>query len=417
MIEKITLDNGLTVVLERMQNVGSASVGIFVKSGSLHETKEELGIAHFIEHMLFKGTETRSARQIAEEFDDIGGQVNAFTSKELTCFYAKVLGYSLPKAILILSDMLTHSKFDPANIKTERNVVREELSMYEDSPEDLVCDSLLEKVWSGSKLAYNILGTAGSIRSFNREMALGYMRRNYTPSNMVVSIAGSFERDEVLAALRGALGFDCPPPPVREEYEVHYEPSLVVRKKDIEQNHLCLGVPGLPLGHPKRFELAVLSNILGEGMSSRLFQRLREEMGLVYTVYTFLANHEKAGFFGIYSAQTAEAESQAIELIRGELESVARDGVTDEEVRRAKELLKTNIVMGYESSFNRMNRNARDEIFRGRFVKAKEITALIDAVDTAAVSERAGALFEPDKFSLGVVGRTRPREEYRRELA
>ncbi len=161
----------------------------------------------------------------------------------------------------------------------------------------------------------------------------------------------------------------------------------------------------------------MLSNILGEGMSSRLFQRLREEMGLVYTVYTFLANHEKAGFFGIYSAQTAEAESQAIELIRGELESVARDGVTDEEVRRAKELLKTNIVMGYESSFNRMNRNARDEIFRGRFVKAKEITALIDAVDTAAVSERAGALFEPDKFSLGVVGRTRPREEYRRELA
>ena len=291
MVEITKLSNGITVLLENIDFYSSASVGIYVNTGSRHELPHEAGISHFIEHMLFKGTKTRSANDIARQFDRIGGQANAYTSKENTVFYAKTMSCHAVEALDILTDMVMNSKFAKKDIKNEQGVVCEEINMVEDSPDDLVVDRLVESVWGTLGLGGPILGTAEAVNSFDKAAICEYMDRRYTTGNLIVSVAGSFDRSAVMEKLEETLGKIPPSTGEMLDTSPIYTKSVSLREKDIEQNHVCFAFPAYGRGDPRMRALLVFNSILGDGMSSRLFQRLREELGLVYTVSSFISAH------------------------------------------------------------------------------------------------------------------------------
>ncbi len=407
MVEIISLENGATLLLEQIEGFQSASVGFFVEAGSRYETKEEAGISHFVEHMLFKGTQSRTGADIAREFDRMGGQVNAYTSKEVTCFYAKTLDYHAQQAVELLADMLLHPRLDETDLNTERGVVLEEINMVEDSPDDLVVERLFEATWGAPGLGSPILGTQQTVSSFSPAVLRDYMARAYGAGNIVVSVAGRFDRDRMVKLLRGLLE-PLPASPRRGEAPLPlFTPAIVTKDKDIEQNHLCYGFPGYGVTDRRATALSIVSHILGDGMSSRLFQRLREQLGLVYTVSTFLSSHKGCGLLVLYSAQQAESEARAMEAIEEEIALLLRDGATDEELSRSKELLKTGVVMSFESSASRMSFNAREFMRRG-FVRAMDdLLEAVDRVDHALLHEVVQETFDESRRSLSVVGRLR----------
>ena len=409
MVEIISLQNGATLLLEQIEGFQSASVGFFVQAGSRYETPEQAGISHFVEHMLFKGTDTRTGADIAREFDCMGGQVNAYTSKEVTCFYAKTLDYHAGQAVELLGDMLLHPRLDTGDMNTERGVVLEEIHMVEDSPDDLVVERLFEAAWGTPGLGSPILGTKQTVSSFSPEDLRAYMGEAYCAGNIVVSVAGRFDRERMVALLRGLLEPLPPSPCRREAPSPVFVPGLVTKEKDIEQNHLCYGFAGYGVTDSRATALSIVSHILGDGMSSRLFQRLREQLGLVYTVSTFLSSHQGCGMFCLYSAQQAESEAQAMEAIEQEVSALREKGVTDEELSRAKELLKTGLVMGFESSASRMSFNAREFIRRGFVRSVDELLQAVDRVDHASIGEVVQETFAPGRRCLSVVGRLSPK--------
>lgn len=411
-VEIATLGNGLVVLLEQIELYQSACIGVFVNTGSRHERPDQAGLSHFIEHMLFKGTDTRSAGDIAREFDLIGGQFNAYTAKEMTCFYAKTLDYHLLKGIDLLSDMLLHSRLDPRDIEVEQGVVCEEINMVEDSPDDLVVERLIEHVWGSTGLGGPILGTAESVNSFDADAIRAYMAEGYTAGTFVISIAGKFDREAVLEQLERGFGALPPAPGRPAQQPALYRPAVALRHKDIEQVHLCFAFEGYGVENPHSRALSVLSNVLGEGMSSRLFQRLREQLGLVYTVYSFMAGHAGCGLFGIYSAQQPGKEEQAAAAVLEELRLLKEGGVEQEELLRAKELLKTGLVMGFESSHSRMSFNAREYLRYGKIRTAADLLREIDAVDNLLVRTVIDEVLQGGKLSLSVVGRLREESFY-----
>ena len=407
MVEIIRLPNNATLLLEQIDFFQSAAVGFFVEAGSRFETPAQAGISHFIEHMLFKGTETRTGAEIARAFDRIGGQVNAYTAKEMTCFYAKTLHTHLPEAIELLTDMLLHPRMDEKDIDTERGVILEEINMVEDSPDDLVVERLFEAVWGRPGLGSPILGDEATVSAFAAEDLRQYMAANYLGGNLIVSVAGKFDRDATVAQLTDLLA-ELPKTERRQAAEVPaYRPTLVTKEKDIEQNHLCYGFPAYGVTDPKATALSVVSAILGEGMSSRLFQHLREQLGLVYSVTSFQSAHRGCGLFSIYTAQQAENEGRAREAVEKELELLRREGITEEELFRARESIKTGLVMGFENSSSRMSFNARDYLRRGRVREAEELLAAVDAVDVEAARRVIAEVFDPARQALSVVGRIR----------
>ena len=406
-IEIITLGNGLVVILEQIPLYQSACVGLFVDTGSRHERADQAGLSHFIEHMLFKGTSTRSAADIAREFDLIGGQFNAYTAKELTCFYAKTLDYHILKAIDLLGDMFLNPRLDARDIEIEQGVVQEEINMVEDSPDDLVVERLIEEIWGTLGLGGPILGTAESVASFDADAIRAYMKEGYTPGTLVISVAGRFDRDAVLEQLERLFG-GLPSAPRRTVQEPPlYRPAVALRQKEIEQVHLCFGFEGYGVEHPRSRALSVLSSVLGEGMSSRLFQRLREQLGLVYTVYSFLSAHAGCGLLGIYSAQQPGKEEQAAAAVLEELRLLKEGGVEEEELLRSKEMLKTGLVMSFENSHARMSFNAREYIRYGKIRTPEDLLREIDAVDNPMLREVIDEVLRGDKLSLSVVGRLR----------
>ncbi|MBQ5999935.1 MAG: insulinase family protein [Clostridia bacterium] len=407
MVEIIRLENNATLVLEQIEGFQSVSVGFFVEAGSRYETLEQAGISHYVEHMLFKGTETRTAAEIARAFDRMGGQVNAYTSKEITCFYAKTLDYHAEQAMQILGEMLLRPKLDEGDMNTERGVILEEINMVEDSPDDLVVERLLEAVWGKPGLGSPILGVEETVSSFQAQDLRWYMKEQYGAGNIVVSVAGRFDREVIVACLRELLG-PLPATPRRGESPAPvYRPCVVAKEKDIEQNHLCYGFPAYGVTDRRATALSLVSHVLGDGMSSRLFQRLREQLGLVYTVSTFVSSHRGCGVFSLYAAQQAESEEQAMETIGEELALLRRDGVTEEELARAKELMKTGVVMSFESSAARMSFNARDYLRHGRIRTADELLRSIDEVNETKLQEVIEETFDEKNRSLSVVGRLR----------
>ena len=411
MVQIETLPNGVRLVTEHINTVRSAALGIWVGGGSREESDAESGAAHFIEHMLFKGTAHRSAQDIARETDAIGGQMNAFTTKECTCFYGRVLDDHLDQALDILFDMVYHSSFTQEAVETERGVIFEEIDMYEDTPDDLCAEKLAAQVFQGNPLARPILGAKDTLATMTGESLRDYHRRHYQGHNTVVALAGSFS-PKILDDLRRRFAV-LPAGSPRPLTPAVYTPGFVATAKPIEQNHLTLAFPGLDYNSPRRFALQLLSSILGGGVSSRLFQTVREQQGLCYSVYSYGAGHADTGLFCIYTALNRETETKALATIRQVVDQLRREGPTDEELSRAREQSKANVMMGLESTQSRMSHAGRSLLFSGEILTPEQIIAAYDAVTRADVIALAQDLFRWDQVSLSAVGQVRTAEEYR----
>lgn len=414
MYQQMTLPNGVRILTERVPGLRSAAIGVWVASGSRHETAAQNGAAHFIEHMVFKGTSTQTAGQLAQRMDAIGGQVNAFTTKECTCFYARVLDSHLPEALDLLCSMLFDSAFRQEDVETERGVILEEIGMYRDTPDDLCSERLSAAIYKGTPLARPILGTPATLKKMTGAWLRDYMAGHYLPGDMVVSLAGSFD-DRVVEDIQerfsplsgGAL--DRPK-------AVEYRSAFTTKKKAIEQNHLIVAFPALPAGSPRRFAAQLLSSILGGGMSSRLFQEVREKRGLCYSIYSYGASYAETGSFAIYTALGRETERQALETIRAAVGEFAEHGVTQEELDRAREQSKAGVLMGLESTTARMNHMARSVLAGNAILTPDEIIAAYDAVTREDVRALAEEMFDFGRVSLSAVGRVSPEEAYREML-
>lgn len=405
MFKKTLLDNGIRVVAEKIPSVRSVSIGMWIAIGSRDEREDEHGISHFLEHMFFKGTERRSAKEIALEIDAIGGELNAFTSRETTTFYAKVLDEHLAKAVEILSDNFHHSRFDPREIGKEKQVVMEEIRMVEDDPEDLVHDLYTAQMWRGNPLGRTILGTTGTIGALSREKIIGFLRRNYHPSSIVLSVAGHFDHDRLIKRLDAAFGS------YRQEGEslrIRETPSgqaaLVLKKRRLEQVHLCFGTRGLPQNHPDRYALTVLNSVIGGSVSSRLFQEIRERRGLAYSIYSDLSSFEDAGLFTVYAAASRKSASQVTSLIAREFRKIREKGIGPEELKKAKNQIKGSVMLAMESTSARMSKLAREEIYFGRNFSLEEIIAEVERVSVGQVIRLAQEVFDPRAYSLVALG-------------
>lgn len=351
-----TLENGVRVIAEKFDTVQSVSIGFFFKTGVLYEPDEMQGVSHFIEHMMFKGTARRSARQIAREFDRIGGYLNAFTAKDYCCFYARVVKDHIEVAIDTLADMLTDSQFDPDEFERERRVILEEIKMYEDSPDEMIHELLGQNLWKNSRLGNPILGTGETVAEMPRDRVVEIFRRQYLTGNLAVCVAGNFDWDlltrTLTEKLSGMRSGDLPAP--EHIPEARYASSVF--QKDIEQVHLTLGTVGIPFGDPRRFALTVLNAAFGGGMSSRLFQEIREKRGMAYTVYSYHTSFKSTGLFGIYAGTSMQHLGEVLDLFHQELVKVAQEGLSEVELEETKEQLKGNMLIALESTTNRMNR-------------------------------------------------------------
>ena len=407
MFDQITLPNGLRVVGERLTHVRSCTVGVWVKVGSMNERDEENGLSHFIEHMVFKGTQNRSARDIAEEMDMVDGQLNAFTSKECTCYYAKVIDEDLPLAVDILSDLALRPVFDEKELNKERGVVLEEIAMVEDTPEDLVHELLCDAQFSGS-LRYPILGSNERLRAYSRDDMLAYWRRHYVPKNMVLAIAGNYDWDAFLQLV--AKYFDEFPNKDGAEAPFvaqHFVDGRKARDKDTEQLHICMGFPGVASDSDELYALAVFNNALGGGMSSRLFQRIREELGMAYSVYTYSSAYQGMGVFNVYAGTTPENGETVIREMQEQYRLYLEKGIDDKEFRSAKAQLRGGFVLGLESSSGRMQSLGRGLLLLDRIRTPEETLAKIDAVTMESAMEIAQRVLSA-RPSAAIVGKNAP---------
>ncbi|WP_370813238.1 M16 family metallopeptidase [Butyricicoccus pullicaecorum] len=411
MYQKITLRNGVRVVAERIDHVRSAAIGVWIGNGSRFESAEQNGISHFIEHMIFKGTEKRTARHIASMMDAMGGQSNAFTTKDCTCYYMKVLDTHLHTAAELLADMFLCSSFADEDIELERGVVLEEIDMYEDTPEDVATEKLFEACYEGTALGRPILGTEETLARMDSKALHDYVRKNYHPEDTVVALSGSFSDADLdyICELFGEMQGSG-----RNQIEpAHYQPRVVIRSKEIEQNHLCLGFPGLPLLDDKRYAYQLMNAIIGGGMSSRLFQTVRERNGMCYSIYSFPSSHVDTGMFSIYVGLGQEDEAKAAKLICNVLRDFCAEGPTREELSRCREQLKSNLLMGLESTNARMHHLGRYELFTDHVVSSDELVAAYDAVTADQVRALANEVFRFDQASICAVGNTRDEAYYR----
>ena len=415
MYRSITLPNGARILTQRIPGVRSAALGFFVGAGSRHEKAAENGAAHFIEHMSFKGTASRSAGDLAREMDAIGGQVNAYTTKEHTCYYARCLDSHLDRAEDLLCDMLFASRFDQGDVEVERGVILEEIGMYEDTPEDLCAERLSMAVYKGDSLGRPILGRASTLEKMTGEWLRQWQQEHYVPGAMVVSLAGSFSEHHVdaLAERLSAL----PEGDAPADRPAYYRSAVTVRKKAIEQNHLILAFPGLSYLDERRYQLLLLNSILGGGCSSRLFQQLREQRGLCYSVYSYVSDHADTGFLGIYTGLSREQEEPALETVRDIVSQLAGQGPTQEELDRAREQAKANILMGLESVQARMSHLGSSTLLYGRVREPEELLSLYDQVTREDLQRLSQELFSFSRASLSAVGRVRSEEEYVQWLA
>ncbi|MFD0049358.1 M16 family metallopeptidase [Actinomycetes bacterium NPDC127524] len=401
MIKKYTCQNGVRVVLENIPTVRSVAIGIWIKTGSRNETPELNGISHFLEHMTFKGTTKRTAREIAESFDSIGGQVNAFTSKEYTCYYAKVLDTHASFALEILSDMFFNSIFDEEELKKEKSVVYEEIKMYEDTPDDIVHDLLSQAIYENHPLGYPILGTESTLETFTAETLNAYVHDMYTPDKVVVSIAGNVNESLVKEA-EGYFGSYEGGKSRPELVKPSFHQNKLVRKKETEQAHLCLGFEGLKIGHSDTYSLIVLNNILGGSMSSRLFQEVREMRGLAYSIYSYHSGYQDSGMVTIYGGTGANQLDNLYETIQETLETLKSEGITQKELNNSKEQLKGSLMLSLESTNSRMSRNGKNELLLERHRSLDDIIDMIDEVTEDSVNTLGRKLFT-DHYSISLV--------------
>ena len=385
--DQITLPNGLRIIGERIPHFRSVSVGLWMGAGSQFEAADEAGVSHFLEHKVFKGTEKRTARQIAEEMDAVGGQLNAFTAKECTCFYAKVVDEHLPLAMDVIADMATHPAFDPTEMEKEKGVVIEEIAMAEDTPEDLVHELLMLAHYGDQAVSRPILGTEASVSGCSREKLAGYWGRMYRPQNAVLAIAGNYEWDAVLDMARSLLGDWRADGLSKLPCVTHaVKPTILTKEKDIEQVHICLGYPALPMGDERNYDIAIFNSVFGGAMSSRLFQKIREDSGMAYTVYSYPNAYTDSGMLYVYAATGPENAAQVYEMIRAEAQAIAEQGMTEAEFTMAREQLKSGYILGLESTSARMQSNGRRLLLMNTTRTETETIDRINAVRFDAVN-------------------------------
>lgn len=382
MYKLYTLKNGLRVVTEQYQGVNSISVGIMIQNGSRNEQIELNGISHFIEHMFFKGTNKRSAKEIAETIENVGGQINAFTGKESTCYYIKNLYTHLELSLEVLSDMLLNSKFDAEEIEREKSVVVEEINMNEDNPEDVLYDIHSKAAFKESTLAYPILGTIEKVRGITRDDITSFISEKYTPFNSVISVCGKFDEKELSELVEKYFGaWESKTEYIPTYNKENLQLGSYTSSKEIEQLHISLGIKGLPFGHDKGYALVLLSNILGGGASSILFQKVREELGLCYSIYCYPQTFQEIGMVDIYTGLGKNYGEKALDVIIKELNKFVKEGITKEILQINKEKIKANFILGQESTSSKMFSNAKSILFRNRIRTEEEVIKKIDDIN------------------------------------
>ena len=405
-LRRTVLPNGLIVLTERMDHLRSVAMGVWIKSGSRGETAESNGISHFVEHMVFKGTRSRSAQLIAREMDSIGGNLDAFTGKETICFNVKSLADHVPIALDVLADLVLNPVFASNDIERERGVILEEIKIDEDNPDVLVHELFTQNFWKDHPLGKPILGTTATVARLDQPKLLDYHSGRFHAGNMVFSAAGNLDHDQFVAAvaekfapLHSGQPIDELPAPVSSAR------ILLRNKKALEQVQICLGVPAPPITDENRYATLILNTVLGGGMSSRLFQTIREERGMAYSVFSDLSPYRDTGTLCVYAGTSAGKALETIDLIMREFRKLKEEELPEEELTRAKDQLKGNILMGLESSNSRMANLARQEIYFGQFFTAEEITARIDAVEAPQVQAMAQRLFDPARIAVTLLGR------------
>jgi predicted Zn-dependent peptidase len=404
-IEMTTLANGLRVITEAMPHVRSVSVGIWIGSGSRRETAEQNGLSHFIEHMLFKGTGKRSAEDIARSVDSIGGNLDAFTAKELVCYNTKVLDEHLSQAFDVLADLVLHPMFREEDIEKEKGVILEELKMEADSPDYLVHEIFSSNFWKDHPLGKPILGTRETVKKYDRAMVQSFYSSIYAPANMLITAAGNLSHQRMVALVRQHFEDVAPGEPLGADPVPGTHARIALRnKKALEQVHMCLGVPSYPLPHEERFACYVMNTLLGGGMSSRLFQNIRERQGLAYAVFSELNPYRDTGCLSIYAGTSIESAPKVVQSILKEFRQLKGQAVNDEELRRAKDHLKGSLMLSLESTGSRMSNLARQEMYFSRFFTLDELVESIELVTAADVQRIAQTFFDPKQIALTVLG-------------
>jgi predicted Zn-dependent peptidase len=405
LIQECRLTNGLTLLTEVLPDLRSATLGVWLRQGSRHEPESIGGISHFIEHLVFKGTERRTSLEIAREIDAVGGQMDAFTGKDTTCFYVRVLDRHVDLAMDLLGDIVCHARLDAEDIEKERKVIEEEISMVEDSPEELIFDMLYASRWAGHALGRPIQGTHDSVAAMDRATLKSFFESAYVPNQMVISAAGQFDPADVEQMVRGAFqDLSAGPAPDEGQPPVNRGGLILKEKAELEQTHLALALGGLPQDHDDRYGMMVLSNLLGGTMSSRLFQKVREERGLAYTVYSSVSSYADQGYHAIYAATRPDSAAELLTVVGEELTLLHRDPVPERELNENKENLKGTMMLNLESSYSRMSSMARQEIAFGHQFTVEDALAGIDAVTSEDVMRLAQETFQPHEATLAVVG-------------
>ena len=410
----------MLVLTESMEHMRSVSMGAWITRGSRDETAERNGISHFVEHMVFKGTTSRSAQQIAREVDSIGGNLDAFTGKESVCFNIKSLDEHVEPALDVLSDLVLHPSFTPEDLAREQGVILEEIKMDEDNPDALVHETFTQKFWKNHSLGRPILGTVATVSSFDQAIVEEHHAQTFTPQQIVFSAAGHLDHEQFVAAVEAKFGglkpassaaeAGVPAPPTT--------PHITLRKKrSLEQVQFCLGMPAPPIDSPDRFALYLLSSILGGGMSSRLFQSIREEQGLAYSIFSELSPFRDTGALSIYAGVSLDKTLHTLELTLREMTRLKQEKVSDGELKRVRDQMKSNIVLGLESSSSRMSNLARQQIYFGRFISAEEVVQEIERVTADDLQRIAQALFRQEAFALTILGNLGPLKIDRAALA
>jgi predicted Zn-dependent peptidase len=403
---KRILDNGIRLVTEQIPTLKSVTVGMWVNAGSRDESPAQAGYSHFIEHMFFKGTATRSATDISREIDALGGEMNAFTTRETTTFYVKVLDQHLPKALNLLSDLFHRSRFGPKEIEKEKQVVLEEIRMVQDDPEDLVQELHTGLVMGRHPLSRPILGQETTIAKLRRDDLLGYVGTHYRPQEMVLAVAGNFDQRGLEQTMARTFGRHRPS--VSAEPRRRWPPDIcggvVTKRKSLEQVHLCVGLKGIPAGHKDRYAAYVLNSVLGGSVSSRLFQEIREKRGLAYSIYSFLSGYSDGGTMTVYAGTRAREVERVLDLIRREVRNMAAHGIERAELKRTKDQMKGSLMLSLESSHSRMNKLAKDELITGAHTSLEEMLSDIDAVTGQRVAHVAQELFAPGTMAITALG-------------
>lgn len=398
------MENGITLITETIPGMATFSLGFFIKTGAINEKEEESGISHFIEHLMFKGTKERTAKEISEFVDFEGGMINAFTSRDTTCYYIKLMASKLDIGIDILTDMLLNSTFEEENIEKERNVIIEEIKMYEDIPEEVVHDKNMDFALTGIH-ANSISGTIDSLKKIDRKAILKYLKEQYVAENLVIVAVGAFDKDYLFDKLNEKLkviGNNENPRKLDFTYKINSGENII--KKESNQVHLCFTTRGVSNNDDLRYAVAIISNILGEGMSSRLFQKIREERGLAYSVYSYLTRFKNCGLLTVYVGTTKEDYKTVINLIKEEFRNIREKGITERELRKAKNKYESGITFSLESMGSRMNRLASSYINYGEIIKLEEIKQKIEAVSLEDIKNAAEFIFNEDFYSQTIVG-------------